>query len=239
MTVNRTNQPNSCLSNSCLSVTPADTSGLSVSRNARLVSSMGPLLPGDKVTRIPPPLLSENSWVDWQKVKGTDFPRPTIGAPEHGFVLETYFPADTVKKRPTTAVLTLAPGSLASGTQVSGKTDCVLRHDLDMNASQIVIVDQGRGTRRGMSHRKDKRDTAYAFVARKEMAMRVDLPQGGHEFHLTLDPTQTGKKSMRGVTMSRDGQSVCAEEGINHVYYKFKDGIVTEWDSDDDESTIK
>ena len=221
------------------SATPTNMSGLSVSRDARLVFSMGPLLPGDKVTRISPPLLSGNSWVDWQKVKGTDFPRPTIGAPEHGFVLQAYFPADTVKKPPKTAVLTLAPGSLASGTQVSRKTDCVLRHDLDMNASQIVIVDQGRGTRRGMSHRKDKRDTAYAFVARKEMAMRVDLPQGGHEFHLTLDPTQTGKKSMRGVTMSRDGQSVCAEEGINHVYYKFKDGIVTEWDSDDDESTIK
>lgn len=222
-----------------LSAIPTENRGLSISRNARLVSSMGPLLPGDKVTRIPPPLLSENSWVDWQKVKGTDFPRPTIGAPEHGFVLQTYFPADTVKKRPTTAVLTLAPGSLASGTLVPRKTDCVLRHDLDMNASQIITVDQGRGTRRGMSHRKDKRDTACAFVARKEMAMRVDLPQGGHEFHLTLDPTQTGKKSMRGVTMSRDGQSVCAEEGINHVYYKFKDGIVTEWDSDDDESTIK
>jgi hypothetical protein len=172
-----------------LSATPTENRGLSISRNARLVSSMGPLLPGDKVTRIPPPLLSENSWVDWQKVRGTDFPRPTIGAPEHGFVLQTYFPADTVKKRPTTAVLTLAPGSLASGTLVPRKTDCVLRHDLDMNASQIITVDQGRGTRRGMSHRKDKRDTAYAFVARKEMAMRVDLPQGGHEFHLTLDPT--------------------------------------------------
>jgi hypothetical protein len=222
-----------------LSATPTENRGLSISRNARLVSSMGPLLPGDKVTRIPPPLLSENSWVDWQKVRGTDFPRPTIGAPEHGFVLQTYFPADTVKKRPTTAVLTLAPGSLASGTLVSRKTDCVLRHDLDMNASQIVIVDQGRGTRRGMSHRKDKRDTAYAFVARKEMAMRVDLPQGGHEFHLTLDPTQTGKKSMRGVTMSRDGQSVCADERINTVYYEFKDGEVIEMKSDDGEASEK
>ena len=228
MTLNR-----SVRNKSRLSATPTGKSGLSVTRDARLVSSMGPLLPSDKVTRIPPPLLSGISWVDWQKVEGTDFPRPTIGAPEHGVVLQAYFPADTVKMPPTTAVLTLTPGSLASGTLVSRKTNCVLRHDLDMNASQIVTVDPGRGTRRGLSHRRDKRDTAYASVASKTMAMRVDLPQGGHEFYLTLDPSERGERSMRGVTRTRDGHSVCAEEEINTVYYEFKDGEVVEMQSDD------
>jgi hypothetical protein len=234
MTLNRSVQ-----TNSSVSATPNGKSGLSVTRDARLVSSMGPLLPGDKVIRIKPPLLDEISWLGWKNIDGTKLPRPTIGAPEHGFVVQAYFPPNTVKKPASTAVYTLAPGSLAPGTQVSLKTDCILQHDLDMNASQITAGDPGRVTRRGMSYGDHVRDTAYATIASRTMALRGDLPQGGDQFHLTLDPTQTGRKSMRGVTMSRDGQSVCAEEGINHVYYKFKDGIVTEWDSDDDESTIK
>jgi len=234
MTVDRTIEPNSCLS-----ATPTGKSKLSITRDARLVSSLGPLLPGDKVTRIEPPPLSGNSWVNWENIEGTNFPRPTIGAPEHGFVVQAYFPSDTVRKPPSTAVYTLAPGSLAPGSKVSTKTNCVLRHDLDMYASQIIIADPGRQTRRGLSYGRDKRDIAYATIASKRMALRLDLPRDGHEFHLTLDPTQKGWRSMRGVTLSRDGKSVCAEEGVNHVYYEFKDGEVEEMKIDDDGASEK
>ena len=225
------------VSDSHSSATPTNESGLILSRDARLVSSMGPLLPGDMVTRIYPPLLSGNLWVDWQKIEGTDCPRPTIGAPEHSFVLQAYFPPHTVRGPPSTAVYTISPGDLTPSTRVSHKTDCVLRHDLDMKGSQITVADPERKTRRGMSHREDIRDTAYATIASKTMAMRVALPLGKHEFRVTLDPTQTGRRSMRGVTLSRDGKSVCAEEEIEHVYYTFKDGKVVELDSDVDEAS--
>jgi hypothetical protein len=39
--------------------------------------------------------------------------------------------------------------------------------------------------------------------------------------------------------MSRDGQSVCADERINTVYYEFKDGEVIEMKSDDGEASEK
>ena len=141
------------------------------------------------VTRIYPPLLSGNLWVDWQRIEGTDCPRPTIGAPEHGIVIQAYFPPHTVRRPPSTAVYTLSPGDVPPDTQVSLKTDYILQHNLDMKGSQITVADPGRKTRRGISHREDVRDTAYATIASKTMAMRVALPLGGHEFRVTLDPT--------------------------------------------------
>jgi hypothetical protein len=44
---------------------------------------------------------------------------------------------------------------------------------------------------------------------------------------------------MRGVTKTRDGQPVPAEKGFGHEYHRFKDGVVTAWGKDDDESTIQ
>jgi hypothetical protein len=212
--------------NSRKSATATGNSELLLSRDARLVSSLGPLHPGDKVTQIEPPHLKDILWLNWQTVDGTDLPRP-------------YFPSNTAKKPPSTAVYTLAPGSLVSGGKITFNTDCVLGHGMDLKASQIIVGDPRRGTRRQFSYGNDKRDTAFATVASKTMAMRVELPQGGDEFHLTLDPTQTGKQSMRGVTKTRNGQPVPTEKGVGHVCYKFKNGVVTEWDDDDDKSTIQ
>lgn len=205
----------------------------SISGNARLVASLGPVLPNDKVSSIIPPQPSEITWVDWKKIDGTEFRRPTIGAPTHGTTIEAYFPADTVRKEAATAVYTLAPGKILPGTKVPCKSEYILQHDLDLGASTITIRDPTENTRRGIAHGRETREEAYVTIANSTMAMSIKLPRGETEFKLTIDPSKTGKESMTGVLRSRVGNHVFAGEHVSHVYYKLND-VVTEWPSNED-----
>jgi len=182
--------------------------------------SLGGVHPGDLVRTIKAPAIGDVYRVLWESQKSGGKSQRTIGAPtDKSFLFEALFPAGTAGREALTAVYSAAPGTH------------IIRHDPDLFASQITMshVDKsGQNTRRAFQYgNRDARDIAFLTIVDQETALVVPLPQGKHEYHLTLDPTQTGRERIVGTMKLRKGEKELTEYPESH-YYSLKNGKVTE-----------
>jgi hypothetical protein len=193
--------------------------------------SLGGVYPGDLVRTIKAPAIGDVSRVPWESRKQGVQSQRTVAAPtDDAFLFQALFPAGTAGPAANTAVYSADPGTH------------IIRHDLDLSASQISMshVDEsGQHTRRTFQYGKDDaRNTACLTVADQESAHVFALPQGRHECHLTLDPTETGEKRIVGTMKLRQTEKEWTKYPESHRY-GLKNGKITGDASSQRQSTIR
>jgi hypothetical protein len=193
---------------------------------------LGPVLPGHSVVSADPPPLDDVQWL--YRNQGTDesaHPGPSIAVPTRGYTIQGLFPKGTAKPEAATCIYALDLDEPAPGSLVLGTTKHIIRHELDCGDTSVATLhypasDRARQTTRQMSYRGHARQTAHVVVANQSTAMMINLGCGGPECHLTIDPSQTGRKSMTVEILPRCGGEDQASEYLTHVYYEFKDGKI-------------
>jgi hypothetical protein len=136
---------------------------------------LGPVNPGDCITRFTAPANGDIAWIEFQDSQ------QTIGAPiENVTVIQAFYPENTAKKVGSTGAYTLSPGTWA------------LQHHNDLTSSQITFSKLGTSIRQEFSAASyQSRDVAYVTVATPTQGMMVPLLKGGNAFQFIVpDPSK-------------------------------------------------